>query len=403
MEKYDSHNILKMLKPYQKSQLEKVEDPNEMKPSLSLNVDEDMYRLYKKAEASFWTVEELENELAKDPKWWDLIRDTPKEKFLKNILSFFAVSDFWVNMNSIEQIKPRVMTMHWHRWEDFKIMIENTHNEVYGRLVEEGIKDEKERERILNAVQFNPVIQRKIDWMHRWVGRNNQISHLDEPKQIAIRDIYNNYIQNTMASMKTLNIPENRLSEYIPEHIQALGHELNEEKKSLALVVLVNVLTECIFFSGSFCCIFWFKEQGMFPGLTLANEWISRDEGLHCLFYIMILRYKLENKLPQKLVHQIVSEAVEIEQDFICEALPDDMVGMNARLMTQYIQFVADQLLFYLEYDRIWNVDNPFIWMEQQSIGHRSGDFFKKGISAYGHHASGLSQEDMELGFSEDF
>ena len=403
MKKYGSQNILIMLKPYSPPQLELVEDPDELKPSLSLNFDEDMHEFYKKAEASFWVFDELANELSKDPKYWEMIRGTSSERFLKNILAFFSVSDFYVNSVIQTQIKPRIMNMHWHRWEDFKVMMENTHNETYGKLVEEGIKDLEERKQMLEAVKYSPTIQRKIDWMRKWIGSNNQLVHLDESKQIAIRELYNSYVQNALSSMRALNIPDSKLSEFIPENIQALGHELNEEKKSLALIVLINIFTEGIFFSSSFACIFWFKEQGMFPGLSLANEWISRDEGLHCAFGIMIYRYKLKYQLPQKLVHQIIREAVDIEADFICEALPDDMTGMNSRLMTQYVQFVADQQLFYLGYERIWNVENPFLWMEQQSIGNRSGDFFKRTISAYGHHASGLASADMQLGFDEEF
>ncbi len=403
MKKYGSQNILKMLKTHGIFLKEQVEMESEHFPSLLMNVDSDMHELYKKAEASFWVHEELVSELSKDPKYWAEIRGQPKEVFLKHILAFFAISDFYVVECILEQIKTRVKTMHWHRWEDFKVMMENTHNEVYGKLVEEGIKDPVERKQILEAVKFNPVIQRKIDWMHRWVGKDNQMVHIADEKQSAIRELYNSYVQNALSSMRALNISESRLAEFIPENIQALGHELNEEKKSLAQVVLINAITECVYFSGSFCAIFWFKGQGMFPGLTLANEWISRDEGLHCAFAIMVYRYKLKYQLPQKLVHQIMREAVEIEQDFICEALPNDMIGMNARLMTQYIQFTADQLLFYLGYERIWNVDNPFIWMEQQSIGIRMSDFFKRPPSAYGHHASGLASEDMQLGFSEEF
>ena len=403
MRKNGHHTILKMLGPYQKPQIEKVEDPSELHPSLSINQDVDMHEMYKKAEASFWVLEELESELSKDPKFWNQIRGQKKEIFLKNVLAFFAVSDFYVNETIHEQIKTRVMTLHWHRWEDFKVMIENTHNETYGRLVEEGIKDKNERRQILDAVKFNPVIQRKIDWMHRWVGKSNEMVHLTESKQLAIRELYNSFIESKLNSLRALGISESQLSDYIPENIQALGIELEEPKKSLALVVLINAITEGVFFSGSFCAIFWFKEQGMFPGLSLANEWISRDEGLHTCYAIMVFKYKLQYKLPAKLVHQIVREAVEIEQDFICEALPDDMTGMNSRLMTQYIQFTADQLLYFLGYDKLWNVENPFRWMEQQSIGVRMSDFFKRPPSAYGHHASGLASTEMQLKFDEEF
>jgi ribonucleotide reductase beta subunit family protein with ferritin-like domain len=402
MKKNGSHNILTMLAPYQEPLTERVEQESELHPSLSVNIDQDMHDMYKKAEASFWVLEELEAELAKDPKHWENL-EKEKSDFLKHILAFFAVSDFYVNETIVEQIKTRVMNLHWWRWEDFKVMMENTHNKTYGRLAEVAVPDKIERRVILDAVQYNPVIQKKIDWMHRWVGKDNELVHLARQKQIAIRELYNSFIADKLTAIKALGISVDRLDEFIPEYIQALGHELNTPKKSLAMVVLINAITEGVFFSGSFCAIFWFKEQGLLPGLTLANEWISRDEGLHTCFAIMVYKYKLQHQLPQKLVHQIVGEAVEIEQDFICEALPADMTGMNSRLMTQYIQFTADQLLHYLGYEKIWNVDNPFRWMEQQSIGVRMSDFFKRPPSAYGHHASGLATEELELGFSEDF
>jgi ribonucleotide reductase beta subunit family protein with ferritin-like domain len=380
-----------------------------------INNDEDIHQLYKKAEKSFWVFEELLTELDKDAAFWPKL-SADQQFFIKNILAFFAVSDFYVNETITEQIKTRVKYLPWHRWEDFKLMMENTHNMTYGKLVEAYIKDKKERMEILDAVRFNPSIQSKIDWMHKWVGKSNEMAHLEKSKQLAIRDLYNSFITNKVRSLEQLGMIKSDSSEdhineilnkYIPENIQALRDELMEEKSSLALVVLINAITEGVFFSGSFCAIFWFKRNGnKLPGLSAANDLISRDEGMHCIFAIMIYRYKLIHQLPQKLVHEIMREAVSIEKNFICNALPHDMLGMNAELMGRYIEFVADQQLCNLGYERIWTrsvEDNPFKWMESQSIGIQIADFFKKTPNQYGHHASNLTVEELAPAFDEDF
>jgi ribonucleotide reductase beta subunit family protein with ferritin-like domain len=253
--------------------------------------------------------------------------------------------------------------------------------------------------------------------MHKWVGKSNQMVHLDKSKQIAIRELYNSYMAERIRALEQLgmidaNVSTEKLNEVLAKHIPPsildLGKELAEEKKSLALIVLINAITEGVFFSGSFCAIFWFKRMGLLPGLSMANDLISRDEGMHCIFAIMIFAYKLQYKLLQELVHEIMREAVEIEKNFICNALPNDMLGMNAQLMGRYVEFVADQQLVNLGYDRIWTTgkesDNPFPWTEeQQSVGVRMTDFFKKTPNAYGHHASDLTAEEMKPAFDEDF
>jgi len=404
----------KMLPAFSQTPMEWVEDPKSLHPSLAMNVDEDMHYFYKKAEKSFWVVEELLNSLSKDPQDW-LKLTSHQQFFIKNVLAFFAVSDFYVNETITEQIKTRVKFLHWHRWEDFKLMIENTHNKVYGLLVETYCPDKKERTEILDAVRFNPAIQQKINWMHKWVGQSNELVHLEQSKRDAIRELYNTYIVEKIRSLEqlgmlTTDMPLDKQNEtinkYVPLNIRELGEELMTDKASLALVVLINAIAEGVFFSGSFCAIFWFKRQGLLPGLSHANDLISRDEGLHCMFAIMVYRCKLTHQLPQKLVHEIMREAVEIEQNFICNSLPQDMLGMNASLMGKYIEFVADQQLFNLGYDRIWtksDQDNPFPWMMDQSHGIRIADFFKIQPNAYGHHASDLTEEEMKPAFDENF
>lgn len=406
-----------MLRPITEPLLEAYEDPTMQHPSILVGLDEDMHFFYKKAEKSFWVFEEILKELEKDKADWIKLSEG-QQFFIENILAFFSVSDFYVNETTAEQIKPRVKFLPWHRWEDYKLMMENTHNFTYGKLVEAYVPDKIKRQEILTAVRFNPAIQQKIDWMHKWVGKSNELSHLELTKRNAIRDLYNAYMSDRLRSLEQLGILDpaktytdlelnDVLAKYVPRNIRELGDELLMEKPSLVLVILINIIMEGIFFSGSFCAIFWFKKNGgLLPGLTMANDFISRDEGLHTMFGIMIYRTKLKHKLSQDLVHEIMREAVNIERNFICNALPKGMMGMNATLMGRYIEFVADQQLMNLGYDRIWTrgeSDNPFPWMENQSHGIRISDFFKKTSSSYGHHASDLTATELQPAFDEDF
>jgi len=410
------HNISKrkMLPLLKEDPIEWFEDPKALHPSLLINNDEDIHWFYKKSEKSIWVVEEILGELSKDAAGWATLT-VNQQFFVKNVLAFFAVSDFYVNETITEQLKPRIKFLPWIRWEDFKMMMENTHNMTYGKLVE-AYTTKKERNEILEAVKFNPAIQQKIDWMHKWVGKSNELMHLEMPKRQAIRDLYNAFVSEKMRALEQVGIitadmpiqkQDELINKYIPSNIKELGDELVMNKPSLALVMLINIIMEGVFFSGSFCAIFWFKRNGnKLPGLSMANDLISRDEGLHCMFAIMVYRYKLQYKIPQELVHEIMREAVAIEQSFISRSLPNDMLGMSAKLMSRYIEFVADQQLFNLGYDRIWTQserDNPFPWMEDQSHGIRMTDFFKATPSAYGHHASGLTEEELKPSFDENF
>jgi ribonucleotide reductase beta subunit family protein with ferritin-like domain len=407
----------KMLRPTKEPLLEVYEEPHMLHPSILVGMDDDMHFFYKKAEKSFWVFEEIVKELEKDKADWIKLSEGQKF-FILNILAFFAVSDFYVNETTAEQIKPRIKFLPWHRWEDYKLMMENTHNFTYGKLVEAYVPDKKQRQEILTAVRFNPAIQHKINWMHKWVGKANELMHLDISKQNAIRDLYNAYVSEKLRSLEQLgNLDPTKsytdaelneiVQKYIPENIRELVKELSVEKPSLALVILINIIMEGIFFSGSFCAIFWFKKNGgLLPGLTMANDFISRDEGLHTMFGIMIYRTKLKHHLQQNIVHDIMQEAVAIEKNFICNALPKGMMGMNAQLMGRYIEFVADQQLTNLGYERIWTKgesDNPFPWMENQSHGIRIADFFKKTPNAYSHFASDLTADELKLAFDEDF
>jgi len=280
-----------------------------------------IWEMYKKAMASFWTAEEVD--LYTDIAQWNNL-NANEQHFIKNVLAFFAASDGIVNENLAQQFMSEIQVPEARCFYGFQIAIENIHSEMYSTLIETYIKDLKERQRLFNAIDNVPSVQKKARWALKWINKENLFAER----------------------------------------------------------LLAFACVEGIFFSGSFCSIFWLKKRGLMPGLTFSNELISRDEGLHtdfaCLLYSM-LKY---TKLPQKVIHQLVSEAVDIEKEFICESLPVDLIGMNSRLMSQYIEFVADRLLISIGYDKIYMAQNPFDWMNMISVSGKT-NFFEKKVGEY--------------------
>ncbi|KAG2374410.1 hypothetical protein C9374_010694 [Naegleria lovaniensis] len=280
-----------------------------------------VWEMYKKALASFWTAEEVD--LHTDIAQWDTLNGN-EQHFIKTVLAFFAASDGIVNENLCQQFMAEVQLPEARCFYGFQIAIENIHAEMYSTLIETYIKDTRERHRLFNAIDTVPSVQKKARWALKWINSDNLFAER----------------------------------------------------------LIAFACVEGIFFSGSFCSIFWMKKRGLMPGLTFSNELISRDEGLHtdfaCLLYSM-LKY---TKLPQKVIHSLVSEAVEIEKEFIRESLPVDLIGMNSRLMQQYIEFVADRLLVSIGYDKIYMVQNPFDWMNMISVSGKT-NFFEKRVGEY--------------------
>ncbi|KAG6659727.1 hypothetical protein CIPAW_03G055800 [Carya illinoinensis] len=280
----------------------------------------EIWEMYKKAEASFWTAEEVD--LSQDLRQWEAL--TPDEKhFISHVLAFFAASDGIVLENLAGRFMKEVQVAEARAFYGFQIAIENIHSEMYSLLLETYIKDSDEKHRLFHAIETVPCVAKKAQWALRWI----------------------------------------------------------DGSESFAERLIAFACVEGIFFSGSFCAIFWLKKRGLMPGLTFSNELISRDEGLHCDFACLLYTL-LRKKLSEQRVKGIVRDAVEIEREFVCDALPCALVGMNRELMSQYIEFVADRLLGALGCGKIYNVQNPFDWMELISLQGKT-NFFEKRVGEY--------------------
>jgi ribonucleoside-diphosphate reductase beta chain len=300
----------------------------------------DIWQMYKKAEASFWTAEEID--LSQDLKDWENM-NKDEQHFIKHVLAFFAASDGIVNENLAINFTNEVQYPEARCFYGFQIMMENIHSETYSLLIDAYIKDGAEKNYLFNAIETVPCVTKKADWALRWIGKGNFAERL-----------------------------------------------------------IAFAAVEGIFFSGSFCSIFWLKKRGLMPGLSFSNELISRDEGLHCDFACLLYTRHLVNKLPQEQVLAIILDAVRIEQEFISDALPVSLIGMNADLMKQYIEFVADRLLVELGCEKYYHSANPFDFMEMISLQGKT-NFFEKRVAEY--QKAGVMSDKSEHRFSlnEDF
>ena len=298
----------------------------------------DIWEMYKKQVDCFWRAEEID--LTKDVSNWESLNSDEKH-FISMILAFFAASDGIVLENLASRFMSEVQVSEARAFYGFQIAMENIHSETYSLLIETYIKNSEEKHKLFNAIENYPCIKKKSDWAQKWIHDN---------------------------------------------------------RSSFATRLIAFACVEGIFFSGAFCSIYWLKKRGLMPGLTFSNELISRDEALHCEFAVLLYS-KLIKKMNKSRVHEIIKEAVEIETEFICEALPCRLIGMNSQIMTQYIQFVADRLCLQLGYDKIYNVTNCFSWMELISLEGKT-NFFERKVGEYGL-ANKTSMNDFV--FSEDF
>ena len=283
--------------------------------------DEQIWSMYKKQIDCFWRAEEID--LTKDLAHWDALT-TDEKYFISMVLAFFAASDGIVLENLAMRFMADVQLSEARAFYGFQIAMENIHSETYSLLIETYIKDAVEKDRLFNAIEHIPCIQKKASWAQKWIHDN---------------------------------------------------------RSSFATRLVAFACVEGIFFSGAFCSIFWLKKRGLLPGLTFSNELISRDEALHTEFAILLYG-KLLKKMNRVRIHEIIKEAVDIEIEFICEALPCKLIGMNSKMMTQYIHFVADRLSVQLGYDKIYNVTNPFDFMELISMEQKT-NFFESRVSDY--------------------
>lgn len=298
-----------------------------------------IWEMYKRSEQSFWTAEEVD--LHADLKDWENLKDGERH-FIKHVLAFFAASDGIVNENLAINFMNEVQLPEARCFYGFQIMMENIHSEMYSLLIDTYIKDSAEKNHLLHAIDTVPCVTKKAEWALRWISNG-----------------------------------------------------------SFAERLIAFAAVEGIFFSGSFCSIFWLKKRGLMPGLSTSNEFISRDEGMHCDF-ACLLYGMLENKLPQAQVTEIIRDAVRIEHEFVTDALPVSLIGMNSKLMCQYIEFVADRLLVSLGCEKTFMSTNPFDFMEMISLQGKT-NFFEKRVSEYKKASVGQLQEENLFKLDEDF
>ena len=301
--------------------------------------DTDIWKMYKKQMDCFWRAEEID--FSKDHAHWEKLSEN-EQYFIKMVLAFFAASDGVVVENLGMRFLSEVQLPEARAAYGFQLMMENIHSEVYSLLIDTYIKKEDEKTKLFKAMENFPCVEKKTKWAIKWI---------------------------------------------------------NDKRSSFATRLLAFACVEGIFFSGSFCSIYWLKKRGLMPGLTFSNELISRDEGMHTEFAVLL--YKKLDKNPKKArVYELIKEAVEIEKEFICDALPCRLIGMNAELMKQYIEFVADRLVVQLGYDKIYNKSNPFDFMEMISLEGKT-NFFEKRVGDYS--LSSGQKDDSAFDFSADF
>jgi ribonucleoside-diphosphate reductase beta chain len=302
---------------------------------------DDIWQFYKQCEACFWTAEEIDLQ-ADLVDWSDKLSDDERH-FIKHVLAFFAASDGIVNENLAENMVSEVQYTEAKFFYGFQIMMENIHSETYSLLIDTYINDNADKDYLFNAIDNMDCVRKKADWAIRWIDNGSFVERL-----------------------------------------------------------IAFAAVEGIFFSGSFCSIFWLKKRGLMPGLTFSNELISRDEGMHCDFACLLYNDHIEHQLPKEQVENMIVDAVNIEKEFVSDALPVSLIGMNAELMCQYIEFVADRLLSALGNQKVYNVENPFPWMDMISIQGKT-NFFEKRVGDY-QKAGVMAEKDKQVfTLDEDF
>jgi ribonucleoside-diphosphate reductase beta chain len=303
------------------SAIEPILQPNDNRFVIFPIQHNDLWDWYKKQQACFWTAEEID--LHSDLTDWNDKLTDDERYFIKHILAFFAASDGIVNENLAENFVNEVQYSEAKFFYGFQIMMENIHSETYSLLIDTYVKDEVEKDRLFRAIEVFPAIKKKAEWALKWI-----------------------------------------------------------ESDSFAERLIAFAAVEGIFFSGAFCSIFWLKKRGLLPGLTFSNELISRDEGMHCDFAVHLHNKHIVNKVPKERIKEIIVDALDIEREFITESLPVSLIGMNAKLMTQYLEFVTDRLLLEFGCDKVYDATNPFDFMEMISLEGKT-NFFEKRVSEY--------------------
>ena len=301
----------------------------------------EIWKMVKKQQACFWIPEEID--LSKDMSDWNALNDNERH-FIKNILAFFAGSDGIVLENLVLNFFSEIQIPEIRSFYSFQIMMENMHSETYSLLIDKYITNPEEKHATFNAIEHSPAIKKKADWAIKWI---------------------------------------------------------DSDISTFPIRLVAFAIVEGLFFSGAFCSIYWLKKRGLMSGLTFSNELISRDEGMHTEFAVLLYTM-IENKLTVEQIHTIFKEAVAIEKEFILESIPCNLIGMNVHMMSEYIEFVADRLIVQLGYNKIFNTKNPFDFMELISLDSKT-NFFEKRVSEYSLGAINNNDEDDDLGFNTEF
>lgn len=323
------------------AKIEPILEENEGRFVLFPIEHDDIWKYYKDNEACFWTAEEID--LSADLNDWNNKLNDNERFFIKHVLAFFAASDGIVNENLAENFVAEVQYTEAKFFYGFQIMMENIHSETYSLLIDTYISDPKEKDYLFNAIETMDCVKKKADWALRWIDNG-----------------------------------------------------------SFAERIVAFAAVEGIFFSGSFCSIFWLKKRGLMPGLTFSNELISRDEGMHCDFACLLYNDHIVHKLGEGVVTKIIKDAVAIEKEFVSDSLPVNLIGMNADMMCQYIEFVADRLLVELGQEKVWNVENPFPWMDMINLQGKT-NFFEKRVGDYQKAGVTADREKQTFSLDEDF
>jgi ribonucleoside-diphosphate reductase beta chain len=320
--------------------MEKILEDNKNRFVLFPLQHHDIWEFYKKAQASFWTAEEID--LSSDLSDWEKL-NPGEQHFVKHVLAFFAASDGIVNENLAENFVAEVQYTEAKFFYGFQIMMENIHSETYSLLIDTYIKDKEEQNHLFNAIDTVPAVQKKAEWALKWIGSDSFVERL-----------------------------------------------------------IAFAAVEGIFFSGSFCSIFWLKKRGLMPGLSFSNELISRDEGLHTDFAVHLYKHHIQNKLSKERLIEIIDSALTIEKEFITEALPVSLIGMNADLMKQYLEYVSDRLLIDLGVGKVYNSENPFDFMKNIAMENKT-NFFEKRVGEYSKQGVGSKPDTVQFSTEEDF
>jgi ribonucleoside-diphosphate reductase beta chain len=320
--------------------MEKILEENKNRFVLFPLQHHDIWEYYKKSQASFWTAEEID--LSSDLTDWEKL-NAGEQHFVKHVLAFFAASDGIVNENLAENFVSEVQYTEAKFFYGFQIMMENIHSETYSLLIDTYIKDKEEQNYLFNAIDTVPAVQKKAEWALKWIGSESFVERL-----------------------------------------------------------IAFAAVEGIFFSGSFCSIFWLKKRGLMPGLSFSNELISRDEGLHTDFAVHLYNHHIENKLSKERLIEIIDSALTIEKEFITEALPVSLIGMNSDLMKQYLEYVSDRLLIDLGVGKIYNSENPFDFMKNIAMENKT-NFFEKRVGEYSKQGVGSKPDTVQFSTEEDF